>query len=70
MSVGGDRIASGATTKNPISVFVAIALIAVGLALGAIAHLYISISFVVAACVIVSVMKMANGPLPLTKSSQ
>ena len=55
---------------NPISVFLAVALIAAGAALGAIAHLYIGISFVVAACVIVSVTKIANGPLPLIKRSQ
>ena len=56
---------------NPISVFLAIALIAAGSALDAIGPLYMGISFVVAAGVIVSVMMMmANGPLPLTKRSQ
>jgi len=54
---------------NSITVFLTIACIAAGLALGAIGHLYIDISFVIAAVVIACVPQKANGPLPLIKRS-
>ena len=54
---------------NPITVFLAIALIGAGAALGAIGQLYIGISFVVAAGVIVSAMKIPNVPLLLIRRS-
>jgi regulator of protease activity HflC (stomatin/prohibitin superfamily) len=60
VSVRGDRVAFGATLINPITLFIATACIAAGLALGAIGHLYFGIVFVIAAVVVASALKMAN----------
>src|SRR6202023_3257549 len=57
---GGDPIEQGAATMNPITVFLTIACGAVGVALGAIGHLYLGVPFVIAAIVIASALKMAN----------
>jgi regulator of protease activity HflC (stomatin/prohibitin superfamily) len=45
---------------NPITLFIATACIAAGLALGAIGHLYFGVVFVIAAVVVASALKMAN----------
>src|ERR1700751_4832742 len=45
---------------NPITVFITIACGAVGVALGAIGHLYLGIPFLIAAIMIASALKMAN----------
>jgi regulator of protease activity HflC (stomatin/prohibitin superfamily) len=45
---------------NPITVFLTIALIAAGAAMGAMGHLYIGVAFVIVAVVIASALKMAN----------
>jgi regulator of protease activity HflC (stomatin/prohibitin superfamily) len=45
---------------NPITVFITIACGAVGVALGAIGHLYLGAPFVIAAIIIASALKMAN----------
>jgi hypothetical protein len=55
---------------NSITVFLTIACIAAGLALGAIGQLYIGISFVITAVFIASVPQKANGRLPLIKRSR
>jgi regulator of protease activity HflC (stomatin/prohibitin superfamily) len=47
-------------TMNPITVFITIACGAVGVALGAIGHLYLGIPFVITAIIIASALKMAN----------
>jgi regulator of protease activity HflC (stomatin/prohibitin superfamily) len=45
---------------NPLTVFLAIVCGAVGVALGAMGHLYWGIAFVIAAIVIAAALKMAN----------
>jgi hypothetical protein len=45
---------------NPITVFLTLAFVAVGVALGAIGNLYWGIPFVIAAIIIASALKMAN----------
>jgi len=55
---------------NFITVFLTIACIAAGLALGEIGQLYIGISFVITAVFIASVPQKANGRLPLIKRSR
>ena len=45
---------------NPITAFLAIALIAAGAALGAIGHLYFGIAFAIAAVVVAAALRMAN----------
>jgi hypothetical protein len=45
---------------NPITVFITIACGAVGVALGAIGHLYLGIPFVIAAIIVAAALKMAN----------
>src|SRR5439155_17590947 len=50
----------GATTMNPITLFLTITCIAIGAGLGAFGYLPPGIAFVVAAIVIASALKMAN----------
>ena len=45
---------------NPITVFLTIALLAAGAALGAMGHLYFGIAFVIAAVIVASALRMAN----------
>ena len=45
---------------NPITVFLTIACLAVGVVLGAIGHLYPGVAIVIVAIVIASALKMAN----------
>ena len=50
----------GAATMNPITVFLTIACLAIGVALGATGHLYAGIAVVIAALIIAAALKMAN----------
>lgn len=56
----GDLIEQGATTLNPITVFLTVACLAVGAGLCAIGYLYAGIAVVIAAIIIASALKMAN----------
>ena len=58
--IEGRPLKEGAKIMNPITLFLTVACIAIGVALGAMGYLYAGIAVVVVAVVIASALKMAN----------